>query len=116
MAKNQQINVAKVSRELALDAYLPYKGYTKAVSTSATLAATLGEALPDDIVAVTVVNYNTTLPMTVQFTGDDADATSFTIPAGSGMTIPGDAEALAKLRVFAASEVSAGFITYLLDK
>lgn len=60
MAKNQQINTSRVNRELSLDAYLPYKGYTAAVSASATLAATIGEALPAGVIAVTIVNYSTT--------------------------------------------------------
>ncbi len=113
--KNAQISSGKVSSELNLDAYLPSKGYTSSVSSSATLAATIGEALPDLVVAVTVVNYNEGVSLNIQFDGTAADANAFAIPPGTGMTIPGDRELQANVRLYAASAINVGIIPYTLQ-
>jgi len=116
MAKNPQISSNSVSRELNLDAYLPYKGYLKTVGVSATVAATLGEALPEDVIALTVVNYDLSLNLHVQFTGDAADGDAFAIPPGAGMTIPGDRELQAKVRLYASSTINVGIIPYVMQQ
>jgi hypothetical protein len=116
MARNPQISSGVVSRELALDAYLPYKGYKTTAAASATLAAKIGEALPDKAIAVTLVNYEISEPVYIQFTGDAADNTAFQIPAGAGMTIPGDKVALDNIRIYAANTAAIGVITYVLQK
>lgn len=116
MARNQQISTATVSRELNLDPYLPYKGYTATVDSSETIAATIGEALPDLVVAVTVVNYDLSLNLYVQFDGTAADNTAFAIPPGAGMTIPGDSVAQALVRLYASSTINVGIIPYVLQK
>lgn len=114
MAKNPQISSSSVSREIALDGYLCKKGYTKAVTASATIAATIAEALPATVVACTIVNYDDTDPLFIQFDGSAADANAFSIPAGAGMTISGDSDAMALVRLYAASSRSVGIIPYVL--
>ncbi len=116
MAKNPQISTASVSSELNLDAYLPYKGYKTTVTASATIAARIGEALPDLVVAATIVNYEVSEPVYIQFTGDAADNTAFQIPAGAGMTVPGDISALNNVRLYAANTAAIGIISYVLQK
>jgi len=111
---NERISDGIVSRELSLDPYRPMKSSNGAVTASATLAAASGEALDDNVVAITVSNTHTTETLYVQFDGSAADVTAFPLPAGSGTTIPGDSESLADVRLYAGSSITVGFIPYRL--
>ncbi|MCP4645780.1 MAG: hypothetical protein GY851_35370 [bacterium] len=97
------------------DAYEDAKGYSKAVSTSTSLAALLGEALPSDIVAVTLYNSDASTVLRYQCDGNAATATAFPIPAGAYYTAAGDKRELDRIRLYAGSSITIGIVTHDLD-
>jgi hypothetical protein len=102
----------------SIEALKAYKGYSKAVSANATLAAILGEALPADSVAkVEVINTSTTVTLYVQFNGTVASATNGApiLPLTS-RTIYGMKSIQDNVRLFAASEITVGFVVHVTQQ
>ena len=98
-----------------VDGYEDHKGYSKAVTTSASLEATLGEALPTAVVAVTIYKSDSSTTLYYQCDGNAASNTSFPIPAGASYTAAGDKPQLDDIRLYAASSVTAGIVVHVLD-
>lgn len=87
------------------------KGYTASINASATLAASIGEALAADVSAITIVN-NSLNVLYIQFTGSAATSSSFGLAAGSSIMFYGDKTALDLVRIYTGSASSISFITH----
>jgi len=98
-----------------VDGYEDHKGYAKAITTSSSLETILGEALPSNVVGVTIVNTDSSTTLYMQADGNAATATTFPIPAGMSYIASGDKAQLDNLRLYAASSVNVGVMVHVLD-
>lgn len=108
-------NGSQVSVMTQAEAYEDYKTYTKSVSASASLESILGEALPANVRAVTILNYDAAVTLNYQSDGTAADAADVGISPGVGTTIAGMKKKLDNCRLFAGSSIDVGFIVHTLN-
>lgn len=89
-----------------------HKAYKATVTASATVAATIGEALPANAIALTfVVSGDNTLYY--QCDGNAADSDSCEFPAGMVYTVYGGKTNLDNIRLYGAAGAEVGIVVHL---